>query len=191
MFKRRRQTEEEDIWSDWSDDGDENTSVRSKKWPVLFTAAAVLLLLMAGSGAFWVKQRSAPTYAAEKWLDAMWTADGYEVMELTCDEQVWVSNLVNSGSVIQGLVKFLGITSIPALDELGLDVDILGLGDQFEVERSQIKFTEVRQGADSALVTATGRLRIRVFGGWFPYRLNEQWVMVREDDRWRWCGRQP
>ena len=139
---------------------------------------------------FW--QFSTPVYAAEDWFDAMWMMDSEQVLERTCDQEIWVSNSVASGASITGLISYLDITRIPGLDELmvpGVDLD--GLKDEFEIDRSRIEFAEVMNDGQTAVVTAQGQLRFRVFQGWYPYRVNETWLVVQEDDRWKWCGRQP
>lgn len=191
-FKGKRRTDGEYNWSDEPGYDDWETPSRNSRHPTILLALILLLLATAvAAGAFWLVQRRTPTYAAEKWFDAMFAANGYRVMELTCDEEIWVSNVVNGGSVVQGFLEFLGITSIPGLDILGVAPDLQDLSKEIEVDRSQVEFTEVQQSNDSAVVAVNGRLRIRAFGGWFPYRLDEEWLMVREDGQWRWCGRRP
>ena len=178
-------------------ENDLDMSGGTPKWvkPVLMIVAILLLVGTAvGVSVLFMQQRNSPTYAVQTWFDAMWDIDSETVLDRTCDEQIWVSNAVSSGFSIGGIIKFLGIEALPGLTEiLGevvLDVDFEKLGDQFEINRSRLEYEEEMLDGETAVVTVTGQLRFQVFGGWYPYRMNEHWLVVREDDRWKWCGRQ-
>lgn len=192
MFKRRKQSEDEFEFESFSDEWDSTGSKFALPggFAVFLIGLALVLVIALGGWLLW-RNRS-PVFATEDWFEAMWSMDSETVLDRTCDEEIWVSNAVASGASITGLIGYLDITQIPGLDEVvvpGIDLD--GLKDEFEVDRSRIEFAEVMNDGTTAVVTVQGQLRFRVFEGWYPYRLNESWLLVQEDDRWKWCGRQP
>lgn len=196
MFKRRSK-QSDDEFDDYAFDGDLEQSGRRGALPGGLVALLVILIVLGVLAAlgflgyqFW--RATTPVYAAEDWFDAMWAMDSEKVLDRTCDQEIWVSNAVASGSSITGLIDYLNITQIPGLDEVAVPgVDLDGLKDEFEIDRSRIEFAEVMNDGETAVVTVQGQLRFRVFKGWYPYRLNETWSIVQEDERWKWCGRQP
>jgi hypothetical protein len=193
----RRNKQSEDEFDDYSFDDDLEKLGKRGSLPaslkaviVVLVVAGVLLALGLLGYQFW--QSSTPVYAAEDWFNGMWDVDSERVLDRTCDQEIWVSNALASGASLSGLVDYLDITQIPGLDEVlipGVDLD--GLKDQFEIDRSRIEFEEVMNDGQTAVVTAKGQLRLRVFQGWYPYRLDETWLIVQEDGRWKWCGQQP
>jgi len=196
MFGKRKQSEDEDVWDGDSFDEDEMSNHGSAfpKGLLIVLVFLVVIAIIAGLG-FGVAQmldRRTPAYAAEAWVEAMWAVDSETVLDRTCDREIWVSDVVASGASISGLMGHLDITQIPGLDNVVIPgVDLDGLKDEFEIDRSRIEFEEVMNDGQMAVVTAQGQLRFRVFDGWYPYRLNETWLVIMEDDRWKWCGRQP
>lgn len=194
MFRRRKQSEDE--FDNYAFDDALEQTERSGLPRSLIALLAILIGIagLAGLGflGYQVWQSSTPVYAAEDWFNAMWTMDSEMVLDRTCDQEIWVSNAVASGASITGLIDYLDITEIPGLDEVVIPgVDLDGLKEQFEIDRSRIEFAEVIHDGETAVVTVQGQLRFRVFKGWYPYRLNETWVIVQEDERWKWCGQRP
>lgn len=195
MPRRRSQTDIEFEVESFADELDSMGSMSAlPSGFVLFLMMLIIIaLIVAGSFGGWqLWQSRTPVYAAEDWFNAMWDVDSETVLDRTCDEEIWVSNAVASGASITGLIDFLDITQIPGLDEVIIPgVDLEGVKEQFEIDRSRIEFAEVMNDGATAVVAAQGQLRFRVFKGWYPYRLNEMWLLVQEDERWKWCGRQP
>jgi len=184
-----------DSFEDFEDDLD--ASGDAPKWvkPVLIVVAILLLLgIVVGTSALFMQQRNSPMHATQEWFDAMWDIDSETVLDRTCDDQIWVSHAVSAGTSVGGIIKFLGIEALPGFTELlgeaVLDVDFEKLGDNFEIDRSRLEYEERVVDAETAVVTVTGQLRFQIFGGWYPYRMDEHWLVIREDDRWKWCGRQ-
>ncbi|MCL4266927.1 MAG: hypothetical protein KJ069_27355 [Anaerolineae bacterium] len=196
MF-RRHDKQAEDEFDDYSFDDDleklgKRGSLPASLKAVIVVLVAVGVLLTLGFLGYQLWRANTPVYAAEDWFNGMWDVDSERVLDRTCDREIWVSNAVASGASISGLVEYLDITQIPGLDEVlipGVDLD--GLKDQFEIDRSRIEFAEVMNDGVTAVVTAQGQLRFRVLQGWYPYRMDETWLIVQEDARWKWCGRQP
>lgn len=196
MFgRRRKEFEYEEYDDDWGDD--DLKLGGSASLPGGFTAVLVIVLIILvisalGFGGMQLWRVGKPVYAAEQWFDAMWAMDSETVLDRTCDQEIWVSNTLASGASVAGLTEYLDITQIPGLDEFlipGIDLD--GLKDEFEIDRSRIEFAEISGGEETAVVTAKGQIRFRILKGWYPYRLDETWLMVKEDGRWKWCGRRP
>lgn len=180
----------------WEDDEDtQNNSALL----VILILVGIIIIIGLGFGGYKLYQRQTPAHAAEEWFEAAWAIDSETVLDRTCDAEIEVSNLIASAASVRGLIDFFDITSIPGLTsvltdllgEVALDIDLNDLGDQFEIDRSRIKYEEQMIDETIALVTVTGQIRFRVFDGWYPYRMNENWQVLREDDRWKWCGRQP
>ncbi|HRQ41831.1 MAG TPA: hypothetical protein PLD25_28240 [Chloroflexota bacterium] len=196
MFKRRSK-QSEDEFDDYLFDDNLETFGKRGSLPASLKAVIIVLviggvLLALGLLGYQFWRSGTPVYAAEDWFDAMWAIDSERVLDRTCDQEIWVSNAVASGASLSGLVEYLDVTQIPGLDELlvpGVDLD--GLKEAFEIDRSRIEFAEVMNDGATAVVTARGQLRLRVFQGWYPYRLDETWLIVQEDERWKWCGQQP
>lgn len=198
MFGRRKQSEDEEEWDvdsfDENEDGMGSSGLALPKGLLIVLVFMVVIAIIAGLGfgATQLLNRRAPAYATEEWVEAMWNTDSETVLDRTCDQQIWVSNVLASGTSISGLMGYLDITQIPGLDQVVIPgVDLNGLKDEFEIDRSRIEFEEVMNDGQTAVVTAQGQLRFRVFDGWYPYRLNETWRVIVEDGRWKWCGRQP
>lgn len=162
------------------DDGEEVAGRSKKVWVILMSLLLLLLVVISGGAAFWgLEQRNSPVHAAQEWFGAIWEGDGKTVMDRTCDQERWVSDLVNGGQLLSGFIDFFEI-AIPNVDIDGLNIS---------TDREQIKFELVEESENAAVLRVNGRLQIQVLGAWSFYRLNETWVMIREDDQWRWCGR--
>ncbi len=199
MFRRSKKTNEydDDLYLDEFDYSDDDTLSSGASLPGRFMVVLITIVVIVAISAlgflglrFW--QSTTPVYAAEDWFDAMWAMDSETVLDRTCDDEIWVSNAIASGASIGGMVEYLDITQIPDLEKYLIPgVDLESIKNEFEIDRSRIVFEEVISDEQTAVVTAKGQLRIRVFKGWYPYRLDETWQIMQEDGRWKWCGRQP
>jgi hypothetical protein len=192
MFKDK-QNEWNDVWEDELDDfNGQGFSLPGGFVAAIVVIVVVLSLVTVGFFGYRWWRQSQPDYAAEEWFNALWEGEGETVLDRTCDREAWLSNAVNSGSMLTAMGEYFSLIDPSLVEEfLPVEVDLDSLQDEVELDRSQIEIEEVENNGQTAIVTAQGQLRIRVFQGWFPYRLDETWLMVREDDRWKWCGRQP
>lgn len=188
MFKRKRYADYEELYENEEDSKITNKRVR----PWLFVSLTLGALLLVGGVATLLTTgnglrllRESPKTTAKTWFEAMWALEGEAVLDRTCDQEIWVSNAVNGGTSIAALLSYLGV---PAAE--GIDIDLTELSEQLQVDISRLTYEEEDTGDIYAVVAVTGQMRFEVFGGVFPYRLNETWQMVWEDDRWKWCGRQ-
>lgn len=156
----------------------------------LLVVSLGLLLLAGGAvgGYVAITQANSPQHAAEEWFDSIWAMDNLATLDRTCNDQLWVANLISSGNSVSGFVDFLGITSIPGLPTG--DIDIEKLRGQFEVDASYLEYGEEQVGETTAVVTVFGQIRFRVFRGWYAFPVEEKWTMVKELDDWKWCGRE-
>lgn len=176
----------------WDDEWDEPRH-RRPPWVLLFLVGIVVLAGLGFAG-YEVYRRQRPTYAVQTWINAVWDIKSETVLARTCDDQAEFSNAIASVASLRGLIDYLDIAVLAgiqgALAELSLDIAVDQLGDQFEVDWSNIAYVEELIDEETAVVIVTGQVKIRIFDGWYPYRLNERWLVIREDDRWKWCGQQ-
>jgi len=128
----------------------------------------VITLILTGCSA-------TPEGAAKQWLDAMLNLDGNKILDLTCIAQrqnVQQQGLYNS--TIALLPQMFGFNMTTKGDVTGL------------------KFTQTSINADQtrAFIHVTGEVRVAVLAFAQAYNVDETWVVVKEDNTWRWCGAQ-
>lgn len=133
--------------------------------------------------------RQTPEYAVEEWFTAVWDFDGDTMLDRTCDEQIWLANAINLGGSTRGVVEFLGISSIPFLDDLPLDIELQNLRGQFGVDLTHLHYESTAVSETEVIVMVSGQMRFQIFGGRFAAPLTDQWVARKEYDSWKWCGR--
>ncbi len=114
-----------------------------------------------------------PEAAARRYLRAVAAFDGNEMARRTCDAQQQA--LLESG---------LMITAISALSDYYLGVDV---GD-FTVDVQDVSVTALSRDGGQALVAVRGQARVSFLMISLPTPIDETWIMVREDGRWKWCG---
>lgn len=112
-----------------------------------------------------------PEEAAKEWADAMVNLDGNKMLERTCAAQREAVQM--AGSWNSALVM------LPQL--FGLDV-------KTQADVSDLKFTATNVKEDTAHVQVTGEIRVAVLAVAQTYPIDETWLMVKEDDKWKWCG---
>ena len=111
-----------------------------------------------------------PERAAKEWLEALVNMDGNKLMERTCAEQR------------------------ENVQEAGLWLSALGmLGHSFTGQRvqgdiSDVRFNVVGETGNTARVRVTGQIRVAVLAFAQTQEVDEEWLMVQEDGKWKWCG---
>lgn len=204
MFKKRRKIEDENNWeddisSDWDDyeddlgldlEGHRGRASLPQGFAVLLGVGAVTLVLLLGGGlAYQMWWWTTPAYAAEEWFEAMWGMDGEAVLDRTCDQERWLSDTINTGSIILGLLEYIDITKIPILEDYLIPgIDISAIRNSLNIDISEMKMNQLTGDENTAVVNANGQVRLRILSGSFAYRIDETWLMVWEDDQWKWCG---
>lgn len=113
-----------------------------------------------------------PSRAAKDWFDAMLNLDGNRILERTCLEyrpaiQEW--GLWNS--------------AISLLPQVFFGIDMKSNGDV-----SDLEFTTINMQDNNASVYVSGEIRVAVLAFAQSYSVDETWIMVREENKWRWCG---
>lgn len=114
-----------------------------------------------------------PEKGAKEWFDAMLNLDGNRILERTCVEyrpQIQEWGLWNSAFAM-----------LPQL--FGLDLKSQG-------DVSGLKFDEISNSSSetTAYVRVHGEVRVAVLAFAQSVPVDETWLMVKEDDVWRWCG---
>lgn len=129
---------------------------------IIFVLIAILLSACAAT----------PERAARDWYKATNELDGNKMYELTCRtmrEEVQMAGMITSSFYI-----------LPQLFGLNLP--------EGEVDISDLSFTTIRGDDSYAHVRVTGEVRIAVLAFPMAYPIDETWLMVNEDGKWKWCG---
>ena len=112
-----------------------------------------------------------PERAAKEWLEAMINLDGNKILERTCiaqRENVQTASLWNSAFAM-----------LPQM--FGLDVKVQG-------DISDLEFTTTYIDEETAHVRVTGELRVAVLGVAQALPVDETWLVIKEEGKWKWCG---
>jgi len=141
----------------------ERFSMRNKSIIILLVAYSFFL-----TGCF-----DSPEKGAKEWFNAMLNYDGNKILDRTCLAQrtaVQEAGLWNSAFAL-----------LPQL--FGLDLRSQG-------DVSGIKFSRTSINADETIanVRVHGEIRIAVLAIAQAIPFDETWLMIKEDDVWRWCG---
>lgn len=186
--------EEENFWDDEAEYGVGGARRRSRKpwWGILLI---VLIIAFLGWGILSYMQRQTPIYAAQTWFEAAMSFDSTTVLDHTCIEQIGYANAIGLGASLTGVLELLKMDIVnDALDSFGLgwlDLDLTSVLDQVRIDGSHLKYDEVLLNEETAVVTVTGHVRVGVGRGEYGIPIDEQWqnwLVVREDDQWKWCG---
>ena len=76
---------------------------------------------------------------------------------------------------------------ITALDMLANYYVDVGLED-IDFDLRDLEFTVVSRTGDQAVVRVSGELRTSLLFLSVPGQVDDSWLMVREDGRWKYCG---
>lgn len=134
---------------------------------ILFVCVMVVLLLVSC-----FPSSPGPEDGAREWIDAIVNQDGNRMLKYTC--------LTQRESVQQSSMWFSAFT---VLGQLFTNRSV-----QIEGDVSDLKFETIRQSKDQAEVRVYGELRVAVLGSAQAQQVDETWLMVWENDTWRWCG---
>lgn len=130
---------------------------------VAIIVIAISVLTACGMG-------DSPERAAEEWLESSLNMDGNTLMERTCAEQQ------------------------ESVQEAGLWLSVFGIlgqlftGQQTQTDISDLRFNVVNETGNTAHVRVTGQIRTAVLAFAQTQEVDEEWLMVQEDGKWKWCG---
>lgn len=165
-------------WSNWgtSPGPDDEWNMGAPRRPRL--PWKMLLLLALGSLALFPVVRllvsgSSPAAAARRYYAAATRWDGNQLARLTCAEQ-------QTALMEAGLVA--GALDIIARYYLGDGLDLV------EIDIEDIRFETISESEQEAIVHVSGELRTAYLLLSLPVPVDENWRMVRENGRWKWCG---
>ncbi len=99
--------------------------------------------------------------------------DGNELARRTCAAQQQA--LMEAGLVITALDMIANYYVDMGLEDVDFDI-------------SDLKFRVVSQTRDRALVRVSGEMRTSLLLLSVPAPIDDTWLMVRENGRWKYCG---
>lgn len=143
-----------------------------------FPWRVILIILLAGGGVV-VGLRvvggvlEGPAGAARRYLQASVAFDGNELARRTCAAQQQA--LMEAGLVITALDMIANYYVDMGLEDVDFDI-------------SDLKFRVVSQTGDRALVRVSGEMRTSLLLLSVPAPIDDTWLMVRENGRWKYCG---
>lgn len=111
-----------------------------------------------------------PEKAAQEWIQAFANLDGNKIAERTCVAQQ--ANVQQAG-MWTSVFNLFGQQTI---------------GQQAKTDVSGLKFTKVNSSGNTANVRVTGQIRVAVMALSQTQDVDETWLMVQEDGKWKWCG---
>lgn len=176
---------EDDQWdsSGWEDESQKMRRSGGRGWMV----GAVILVAIGALGIFlFTRLNNTPEQAARVWLQAVTKFDRQKSASLTC------ANAINSqqtggqmGSEVLTLLQDGG----NILQELGVPLDISAVAQFIEFDIHGLKFDTLQEDEEYAMVHVSGLLSVSFKMLSLPLQLDEDWIMAREEGRWKWCGR--
>jgi len=129
-------------------------------YTTVIVCLAMLLSACGGDG---------PEKSAETWFQAMATSDGVTALKLTCD--TYKADIQNTGLLMGGINMLTG-----------------GMASDAEVDTSNITFETTDKSGDEAVVRVSGTYIQGLMGAAFEQQIDANFIMVREDGEWKWCG---
>jgi len=119
-----------------------------------------------------------PAIAASDWLKAANGAYTQIAVARTCGEKVEELKANRESGLAGYIVISKKLRSTAAQNEVDVALDL-----------SDVAFSVVTLEQEEAIVEAKGKAFIVVGeGSPSPVALDERWLMVLEDDEWKWCG---
>ena len=134
-----------------------------------------------------------PEKAAEEWFNAALERNIDTLTYRTCvSQQNWVHGVGTAVTLTEILSQILSNKTLNALLE---DTGFLSLKqqtlDQLNVDALDFNFETTRLQGDSAWIKVTGAIHLDLISQFGPViPVEEQWIMVKENNRWKWCGRE-
>jgi hypothetical protein len=139
---------------------------------LLFSLLAVLTACKAENGS------DLPASAAREWLIAANGIYTQKAVALTCSEKV--EELHSNRET--GSAGYIILSKKLLYQSQQYDVDI-------EFDASGVELNVVSLEPEEAVVEAKGEVRVRFGEGSLPpVDLDERWLMILEEDEWKWCG---
>ena len=127
---------------------------------VLLLCLTIILSACSGSG---------PEKSAETWFQAMATSDGTTALKLTCC--TYKADIQNMGLLMRGINMLAG-----------------GMVSDAEVDTSSVTFETTAKSGDDATVRVSGTYIQGLMGAAFEQQVDANFIMVKEDGEWKWCG---
>jgi len=112
-----------------------------------------------------------PGRAAKEFINALINLDGNKILERTCAAER--ENIQSVGLLTSAF------SIIPQL--FGLDLESEG-------DVSDLKFTTIELYSNTAYVHVSGEMRVAVIAFANNIPIDETWMMVKENGKWKWCG---
>ena len=145
---------------------------RAFPWRVI-----VIVLLVAGGAVVGLRllggALEGPAAAARRYLQAAVAYDGNELARRTCAAQQQA--LMEAGLMITALDMLANYYVDGGLEDIDFDL-------------RDLEFTVVSRTGDQAVVRVSGELRTSLLFLSVPGQVDDSWLMVREDGRWKYCG---
>jgi hypothetical protein len=110
-----------------------------------------------------------PVAAAQEWMSAVARMDGNRAAALTCDESQ--DSMLTGGAILSVLQIFSGQL----------------LGQEAELDVSDLEYTLISQDGDRAVVRIAGTMRAAILMASQGEPIDEDVTMVREDGAWLVC----
>jgi hypothetical protein len=155
------------------------------------TTLILATLFFGGGGYFWWYINT-PLYALETWVDAIAEVDSETVTQYTCSQQQQLATTFAFSSVFLHVLDSINLTDIPGvkaqLQAVGADIIIEVIKSTISIDSSELSFSEQVVDENTVLVTVDGFVTVKVLTASIPHHIDDVWLVVYEDDQWKWCG---
>lgn len=138
-----------------------------------FVLVGVLLILSVFLVSCTLVSSDEPARFAEEWLIALSTRDALKADGLTCKK---MREELRSGQLMAASFVTLAEIFIGPIE--------------VEVDASEVVFTTVEQKGNQAIVQVRGEIRLASLGTVDSEVIDQRWIMLHEENEWRWCGDQ-
>lgn len=164
-------------------------------WRKILVVLLVVLVLAGAAAAAWFLLRDrlfdSPERAAEEWTEVFIEGDTERLLDLTCNDQIWIANARAAADSVPALLEVVPIVDMLDLASMLPGVNFDALLDDIEFDLSNLDYSAPEDATGRTIVAVTGQLRLKLFGdAWFGVPFDERWNMVEESGNWRWCGRE-
>lgn len=124
---------------------------------------------------------SASEAGAKRWVKASAEMDRTTLSKITCaDYQMDIQSM----GVISSLTTYIAPEIINELTGTQLGK----LLQEYEIDVSDIKYEEISNSGDQAVVRAEGIMSMSVLHMPITIPVDSDYYMIKEDGRWKWCG---
>lgn len=133
---------------------------------VLLVSLSVLLSACTGES---------PEAGAKEWFNAVMETRGKNMLVRTCQARLQE-------------VQTLGQSVTFAKLGIGAILQMFGLSVPMEIDASELVFTTVQSDGNRAEVKVEGTVYVSMLGVAQGMPVSDTWIMVKEADKWKWCG---